>query len=92
MNKHTHCLLTASSVSDNMNYIQAYHENKFNTNQMHDTSSVRGMYDRMLLKRQHRYQGQPLIQQTCCFGDVSPVERNKNDVDFDLGSENWLQK
>ena len=94
MSKHTDFLLSSAPAKDNrntMNCLEAYRENKFDTNQMHDDTPVRGMYDILSLMRQRRHQGQRLMQQTCCFGDLEPITREKCDVNFDLGNENWLQ-
>jgi hypothetical protein len=94
MSKHTDFIFTCASVEDNdktMNYIQAMHENKFNTNQVHDNSPVRGMYDKMCMTRRRRNQGPRMNQLTCCFGDVQPIERQREDVHHDLSNEKWLE-
>lgn len=95
MSKHTDFIFTCATVendAETMNYVQAMREHKFNTNQMHDNTPLHGKYDKLSMTRVHRYQGQRLNQLTCCFGDVQPVQRNREDVNHDLGCEDWLQK
>ena len=95
MSKHTDFVFTCATVqpdNNTMNYIQAMNENKFNTNQMHDNSPLQGIYDKLNMTRVNRYQDKQINQLTCCFGDVQPVQHKKDDVNRDLGCEDWLQK
>ena len=81
----------SANINQTMNNTHAIEEHQYNRNQMYDDTQLRGTYDKISMTRVNNYKGPTLNQLSCCFGNVQPVQRKPEEVNYDLGCEKWLQ-